>query len=1000
MDKKNGNDKNVPKKANYLSLLDKAGDLYIAKQHAIASRPYYIINDTMKKGNEYCKCCYLPLPDNKNVIPFHFCTGIYKLKQLGLGVSLYFYYNLFAIFILFLMFFASFLPEIYLTYYILDDLNRFCSKNWNNIYSSCNYYDISNRDLDKQYLNFSNILYVYNYNLYKAYNNLFEEINIPSKITDIYMNNNYLSFGLMGLLYIINLLCILIINSKIGEILSYNVTPSRFTAFISETKTLIKKYHKKNENLEENYSDILLKDILRLKENEIKNIENITLCYKFHNFNKLFKELKGYQKQIYLAENKNIQIYTNNKKGYTDQNKKYSYFIFMCCCCIKKEIRTSELKEKIKNIEKEIEKEKGKLKDNFSGCLFLTFNTEKNKNKFLKKYPVFYRQKVIYNCEYFFYRLFCCCLCASEKTKKKLNLIHNINVELAPEPDDILWENLEFRKLKKFCLKIPIYFFSLILISISLGAVCASKMAQDKLADSNIVSMNKNIYTYLLSFIMSCIIGMINFFLTLLLYGLTNIEKLNTKTDFHLSYSIKLTILTFCNNAIIPYAANKFWAPVDKLNFHKNILIIFLCNSFLSPILWLFDFNYRWRKCKICCCCIENKFKKTKNKSNFNYTQKELNDLYERPPMNISFKYSYIKKTLLMTFFYASIFPLGILISLLGFIFCFFIEKYNLAHLYNKPVKLNEKLCLFYCFNFKYDIIIYFIGNLLLVDDYYTNKKNLYIFIIICVFIFIFPLKGLFQTQYSTMHHNNTTFKDEFFKYQTDYQRLNPITKNDGVLFYLKKLLENKIISKKNFELAKKELDSINLMDLYYQNKFQQNLNEQSILSNIENKKDKKKGKVKSKFNNNNSNKKKTEKNINFDLENENDGEPKQKDINEIIKNSILNSFGILNTRNNQEDDDDDEIDDSKNALKDIELNDSKLNNTIKLNENNNDNNNINNENDINNENNISNENNDNNENNHINVNSNVSNSNLNEENKNNEKTNIEDDKETQNIPK
>ena len=230
--------------------------------------------------------------------------------------------------------------------------------------------------------------------------------------------------------------------------------------------------------------------------------------------------------------------------------------------------------------------------------------------------------------------------------------------------------------------------------------------------------------------------------------------------------------------------------------------------------------------------------------------------------MNISFKYSYIKKTLLMTFFYASIFPLGILISLLGFIFCFFIEKYNLAYLYNKPVKLNEKLCLFYCFNFKYHIIIYFIGNLLLVDDYYTNKKNLYIFIAICVFVFIFPLKGLFQTQYSTMHHNNSTFKDEFFKYQTDYQRLNPITKTDGVLFYLKKLLENKIISKKNFELAKKELDSINLMDLYYQNKFQQNINEESILSHRENIKNNN-GKPKSKFNNN-SNKKKNRKKYNF----------------------------------------------------------------------------------------------------------------------------------------
>ena len=93
MDNKNGNDKHVPKKANYLSLLDKAGDLNIAKQHAIASRPYYIKNNILKKGTNYCKCCYLPLPDGKSVVPFHFCTGIYKLKQLGLGVSLYFYYN-------------------------------------------------------------------------------------------------------------------------------------------------------------------------------------------------------------------------------------------------------------------------------------------------------------------------------------------------------------------------------------------------------------------------------------------------------------------------------------------------------------------------------------------------------------------------------------------------------------------------------------------------------------------------------------------------------------------------------------------------------------------------------------------------------------------------------------------------------------------------------------------------------------------------------------------
>jgi hypothetical protein len=835
------------------------------------------------------------------------------------------------------MVFSSFLPEIYLSYFALEDLNRYCSKYLDFNYSNCELYNISNRDLDKQYLNFSNILYVFNYDLYKSYNELFKEKKMETKITDIYMDNNYLAFGLIGLLFIMNILCILIINSKIGEILSFNLTPSRFTVFISELKPLINKYQKKNINLEKDYQNIILKEILQLNEKEVKNIENMTLCYKFHNFNKSFKNLKKFQKQIYFAENKNIQIITNKKKGYNKNNNKYSYFIF-CCCCIKKEIKINDIKQEIKKIEQNIEKEKDKLKDNFSGCLFLTFNTEETKNKFLKKYPVFYRQKVFLNCQYFFYRLFCCCLCASDEKKKKMDLIHNINIELAPEPDDIIWENLEFRKLKKICLKIPIYFFSILLISISLGAVCASKIAQDKLAESNsLVNLNKNIYTYLLSFIMSCIIGIINFILTLILFGLTKIEKLNTQTDFQLSYSIKLTILTFCNNAIIPYIANKFWKPVDNLNFNKNILIIFLCNSFLSPILWLFNFNYRIRKCKIFCCCIEKKNKKNNNELNFNFTQKELNNLYERPQMDISFKYSYINKTLLMTLFYASIFPSGIIISLLGFIFCFFIEKYNLAYLYNKPIKLNEKICLFYCYKFKYGIIIYLLGNILLIDDYFTNKTNVYFFIGICIFILIFPIKGLFQTQYCTMYHNHSTFNKEFFKYQTDYQRLNPITKTEGILFYLKKLLQNKIINQDNFNLAKKELQSINLMDLYYHNKFHNNLNEKSILTNIDNKNKKKCNNIidKNKKIPSSTNDKKEKKKVNFILNNNDDQfTERNKDINEIIKDSILNSFGILNTHNNNEEDENDK-DSSNNALKELEINNSKVNNTVQIIENN-----------------------------------------------------------------
>ena len=49
--------------------------------------------------------------------------------------------------------------------------------------------------------------------------------------------------------------------------------------------------------------------------------------------------------------------------------------------------------------------------------------------------------------------------------------------------------------------------------------------------------------------------------------------------------------------------------------------------------------------------------------------------------------------------FYLSIFPLGVPISLMGFVFGYFLEKFNFTHSYRKPEMLNEKLGEFY-FNF------------------------------------------------------------------------------------------------------------------------------------------------------------------------------------------------------------------------------------------------------------------------------------------------------------
>ena len=64
-------------------------------------------------------------------------------------------------------------------------------------------------------------------------------------------------------------------------------------------------------------------------------------------------------------------------------------------------------------------------------------------------------------------------------------------------------------------------------------------------------------------------------------------------------------------------------------------------------------------------------------KNKINYNQKELNELYELQSMNIAAKYSYLVKTVLMCFFFTSVFPLGFCFSFIGLIFAYWLEKYN-----------------------------------------------------------------------------------------------------------------------------------------------------------------------------------------------------------------------------------------------------------------------------------------------------------------------------------
>ena len=218
---------------------------------------------------------------------------------------------------------------------------------------------------------------------------------------------------------------------------------------------------------------------------------------------------------------------------------------------------------------------------------------------------------------------------------------------------------------------------------------------------------------------------------------------------------------------------------------------MFLSNSFLIPITWTINFDFILKKLRMYIITKKNK----------RLPQNELNKLYELLDMDIASKYSYITRTLFMSFFYLPIFPLGIPICFLGFIFSYFLEKYK------KPLMLNSKIYEVYS---NYFVIIFFfasLGNYFFLKNVFDNYIWLYINIFLFSALTILPYYNLLKIDFIEVNEadikEGELYEDYFYNVFHDYERNNPITKKEGIKRFLDKLLEKVLITKNDYDLKK-----------------------------------------------------------------------------------------------------------------------------------------------------------------------------------------------------
>ena len=813
------------------------GEVKYAEMHRDANIPLKEIkqqqNQQTQPDLKSCPCCNYDLPTKGYLEKYSICENPDDFYTSGQGVVLYYSFLKYIIIVSVIVSLCTSCVNLYYSYQVYDELSVFCNDNTN--------YD----DICKLYYKDDSFFFRFSSANIKDYRELYKKINSENSnnFNDTFINFSRLNFGCLIFLFFFNLVFIFFLYNK-SRAADFNAfTVSDYSVFLYNLYDVHGKFLNIKKEIEEkkescNQSgktynpDLFEKKKLGFKVNDIgseidqfKEFVKQKICK--GNFNEDFKinridfsykigELKKLQDKL----NKKIVKITKVEKfpEFEEKNKELKlegderkYFKgFLDFCDSDDEKPLTEIKQKKEELEKQIneiieESKKDTIKS-FGGAAFVTFDTVKEQELYMKNVP---NNAIAYFFKFMRDLGYLICSCCDKSTENIYYLKRNVKFEDAPEPEDIIFENLEVSSFSRVVRTIIIYIVSILICGISFGIVYVLNDVQESINEKK--EGDHITFLYVLSLAISVVTSAIDVILEIVFQTFTEWEKHTTMTNFYLSYSVKLTIFTFLNSALLPLLVEAFFG--DSKGYEiliSNMLMKFLINAFVSPIMWTLSVSYYLKQIQICL------YKKNILGSK---TQKDLNTLFELPPMNVSAKYSYIFKTLLMSFLYIPIFPLGVIISFLGFLVAYWLEKINFAHYYKRPEMLNKQICEFYVSYFVVVLFAYGVGDYIFLSDAHGTKTWSLVNIIVFGVLIIIPYHRLLSQDYIKFSESDIykkTYNEAYVHFNNDYERANPMTKKEGDIRYEKERKYRGLITNEQYEENIKALNNRNNMALYF----------------------------------------------------------------------------------------------------------------------------------------------------------------------------------------
>ena len=129
-----------------------------------------------------------------------------------------------------------------------------------------------------------------------------------------------------------------------------------------------------------------IKNKICTTDEEKFDIYHINICYKIQDFMKMEEKIQEIKKEIYKINNEKFQIIKNRLMGLTNEKRRYFYNpldvldLNVCQgeCCERSHVLSEIIDEKRdleKKLQELLEETKTLTEKNFSGVVFITFNT-------------------------------------------------------------------------------------------------------------------------------------------------------------------------------------------------------------------------------------------------------------------------------------------------------------------------------------------------------------------------------------------------------------------------------------------------------------------------------------------------------------------------------------------------------------------------------------------------------------------------------------------------